>query len=71
MDRKRDRHNRPPSPFRDRVRDGVLERFALCCRQWLHISEFRPAPKVKHGRLYRCKLCYVRSEHGGRVRRVA
>lgn len=57
-DRKRDRHNRPPSPFRDRIREGVLERFSLCCRRWLHIGEFRTAPRVKHGRLYRCKLCY-------------
>lgn len=47
------------SKFRDRVRDGAIERFSICCKQWLAIGEFRKAKNVKHGRLYRCKLCYA------------
>ncbi len=43
--------------FRDRVRNGALERYSRCCNEWLPITEFRRAPLVKHGRLYRCKLC--------------
>ena len=48
-----------PSPFRDRVVNGVIERFSRCCKAWLVITEFRRAPIVKHGRLYRCKACFA------------
>ncbi len=51
--------------FRDRVRSGTLERFSRCCNEWLPITEFRRARAVKHGRLYRCKLCDAEARRRG------
>lgn len=43
----------------DRVTMNGIERCCRRCSEWLLLVEFERAPKVKHGRLYVCKLCRV------------
>lgn len=50
---------RKPSPFRDRVRNGWLERKCRKCGDWALMSEFVRNAAVKHGRLYTCKVCHA------------
>lgn len=53
------RPGRSPHQFRDRVRNGWLERKCRKCGDWALMSEFVPNRNVKHGRLYTCKVCHA------------
>lgn len=53
--------------FRDRVRNGIIERRSRCCGEWLPLTEFRRSAPAKHGRLYQCKLCYNEARRPARA----